>query len=90
MFVERAGLEDPFQSEIPGIGRANLRERAMTLTVEIARIGQPVLRLLIRAKDPLERDGCHGRFAVLGAAASPLSPEWRGDGNEQEQTGGHG
>src|SRR5262249_7696477 len=65
VLFERAGLEDPLQREIPGIRRGDLREPAVTLAAEIASIYQPILRLLIRAKDPLERNGRHGSLAVL-------------------------
>ena len=64
MLFERTGLEDPAQLEIPGILRADLRQRTMALAVETTGIRQPILRLVIGAQDPLERNGFHGRFTA--------------------------
>ncbi len=56
----------------------------MALAVEVPGVGQPVLRLLIRAQDPLEGNRRHGRFAV-GWAASALGENGRGGASDQEQ-----
>ncbi len=55
-FVARVGkLESPFDFEAGNILRVDFRKWGETMTLEIARIGEPVARFLVGAYDALER-----------------------------------
>jgi len=59
-----SAIERPIENEIRSVFRADLRETAVPLAVEVPGVGQPILGLLIRAEDTLERNRRYGRFAV--------------------------
>src|SRR5205085_287695 len=76
------------ENEICSVFRRDLREAAVPLAVEVPGVGQPILGLLIRAENTLERNRRHGRFAI-GWATSALGKNRGRGANEQEQTFHH-
>ena len=75
------------QSEILGIGRRDLRERAVALAHGGAGVGEPVLRFLVGAQDAFEGNPLNGRFAAGRALA--LARCERREGKWQESVYSH-
>ena len=55
-FLERPRLEDPLELEVLDVVRRNLRQLAESLALHRPRVGEPVLRLPVGAKQTFERD----------------------------------
>ena len=53
--LQRPGLPDPLQLQVLHVGRRDLRELAVALVEDRSRVAQPVLRLLVGAKQAVER-----------------------------------
>ena len=58
-----ACLEDPLQLEVPDVPWGDLGEQTVAVAGKIPRVGQPVLRLAIRAQDAIEGHLLRARHA---------------------------
>ena len=54
--LQRPGLPDPLQLQVLHVGRRDLRQLAVPLVEDRARVAQPVLRFLVGAQQAVERD----------------------------------
>jgi hypothetical protein len=83
-FLERPGLPDPLQLEILDVRRCDLRQLTVSLVLDRAGVGEPVLRLFVGAHDAVEgdilrqqRDAEHGnrdeRREMLHGLACPFN-----------------
>ena len=63
VFVDGASLIDPLQRKIAGVFGRDLGKCTEALAIVITRIGQPVLRFLVRVKNALKRNRGCGRMS---------------------------